>query len=283
MLFSSPHFSVIGMIHFSPLEGAEGYPGRQVVLERATQDLEVLLQGGVDAVMFENNFDVPKFAELPRSNATHFEELVATLAPQTTVPWGLVPLWNDYRLGFRLCKKYGGKIVRVPVFVDSVETVYGVFEADPQQVFKARAEENAQEIQIWADVQVKHAKMIHPRPFIESVNEAISQGVEGVIVTGNWTGDPPSVEQCKEAYETAQGRVAILTGSGMTPENISSFRPYVNGCIVGSAFKEDAIITDHQGPNIVGPEVRYDLQKIQKFLQVAHFLKVYPPGAIFIL
>ena len=270
MVFHAPTFSVIGMIHFSPLEGAQGYTDRDNVFKRATQDLNALLQGGVDAVMFENNFDTPKFAQLPASNALHFEELVAALAPQTTVPWGLSPLWNDYRLGFRLCKKYGGQMVRVPVFVDSVETVYGVFEADPQSVLKAREEENAKEIQLWADVKIKHAKMLHPRPFIESVTDAMTQGADGVIVTGNWTGDPPCIEQCKEAYETVQGRVAILTGSGMTPENIFSFRPYLNGCIVGTAFKEDTFITDHQGPNIVGPEVRYDERKIQKFVEAAH-------------
>jgi len=270
MVFHASTFSVIGMVHFSPLEGAQGYTDRDSVLERATQDLNALLQGGVDAVMFENNFDTPKFAQLPLSNAAHFEELVATLAPQTTVLWGLSPLWNDYRLGFRLCKQYGGKMVRVPVFVDSVETVYGRFDADASSVLKAREEEGAQGVQIWADVQVKHAKMLHPRPFIESVTDAITQGADGVIVTGQWTGEPPSVEQCKEAYETARGRVAILTGSGMTVENISSFRPYLDGCIVGTAFKEDATITDHQGPNIVSSEVRYDLQKIQKFMEAAH-------------
>jgi len=260
---------VIGMVHFSPLEGSDGYQSKEIVLERALFDLRLLLEGGVDVVFFENNFDVPKFASLPPTNAAHFEELVAALVPQTTVPWGLAPLWNDYRLGFRLCKKYGGQMVRVPVFVDSVETVYGIFEANPEQVLQARAEENASEVLILADVQVKHAKMLKPRPFVESVMEAKVKGADGVIVTGNWTGDPPSVEQCKEAYNAVHCQVAILTGSGMTPENLASFRPYLNGCIVGTAFKTDSVVIDRQGPNIVGPEVRYDLQKIKNFVQAA--------------
>lgn len=270
MLFHASSFPVIGMIHFSPLEESQGYSGYQVILERAHYDLAALLKGGVDAVMFENNFDTPKFEQLPPSSARQFEELIKKFSSSLTIPWGLSPLWNDYRLGFRLCKKYGGKMVRVPVFTDSVETVYGIFEADPDAVLRAREEELAQEVEIWADVQVKHAKMLKPRPFIDSVRDTIARGVEGIIVTGQWTGDPPSVEQCKEAHEVVNHRASVLTGSGMMPENISSFRPFLDGCIVGTAFKEDAIKTDRQGPNIVGPEVRYDEKKIQRFVESAH-------------
>ena len=270
MLFHASSFPVIGMIHFSPLEESQGYPGYQVILERARDDLDALLKGGVDAVLFENNFDTPKFEKLPKANAKQFEELVKTLSSSLTVPWGISPLWNDYGLGFRLCKKYGGKMVRVPVFTDSVETVYGIFEADPDAVLRAREEEQAQEVEIWADVQVKHARMLQPRPFKESVEDTVGRGVEAVIVTGQWTGDPPSVEQCREAYGVVGHRAAVFTGSGMTAENISSFRPFLNGCIVGTAFKEDAVKTDRQGPNIVGPEVRYDLEKICRFVASAH-------------
>src|SRR3989338_11344907 len=91
--------AVIGMVHFSPLDGSIGFENKQIVLERAKQDLETLQRGGVDAVMFENNFDTPKFESLPESNAKQFEELIAELAPLTHVPWGIAALWNDYRLG----------------------------------------------------------------------------------------------------------------------------------------------------------------------------------------
>lgn len=269
MISMSPFFqnacTVIGMVHFSPLQGDPAFLGKEEVLARAKEDLSRLVKGGVGAVLFENNFDNPKFERLPREQAEHFEELVAVLTKTLEVPWGIAALWNDYALGFRLCQMYGGSAVRVPVFVDSVDTVYGRFLADPKKVLQVRVDLQAEEVLILADVQVKHATMLAPRPLEASVKEAIEQGADGVIITGAWTGDPPTGEMVSCAREVVGDKGYVLTGSGMTPENIRKFKPFLDGCIVGSAFKEDTKRID--GPNIVGPEVRYDLEKINRFVR----------------
>lgn len=256
---------VIGMVHFSPLDGGPNFPGKDVVLDRAREDLATLIEGGVDAVLFENNFDNPKLEQLPDSQAKHFEELVKDLAQDLDLPWGLAPLWNDYALGFRLCKTYGGSMVRVPVFVDSVETVYGTFRAEPERVLQEREEQQAEKVAILADVQVKHATMLKPRPMEESLKEAMKYQADAVIITGTWTGDPPSVELVSEAKSVLGDSVRLLTGSGMTSENIQDFLPFLDGCIVGSAFKQEAEkISD--SANIFPPEVRYDAEKVKRFM-----------------
>lgn len=263
---------IIGMVHFSTLAGTDGYEGdRALVLERARQDLATLQAGGVDAVMFENNFDVPKFAVMRPETAAHFRELLEALIPETRVPWGACPLWNDYAFGFDVCKKFGGSMVRVPVFVDDVETVYGRFNAEPEAVIAARKAAGAEDVKIYADVHVKHAKMVKPRPFADSVRDAVDRGADGIIVTGQWTGNPPSVEQCAEARRLAGPHVAVLTGSGMTSENVLDFAPHLDATIVGTAFKHGSINTaSRQGPNIVGPELRYDLEKVRAFVTKIH-------------
>ncbi len=262
------------MVHFSPLEGDPAFEGEDVVLARARADLEALRAGGVDAVIFENNFDNPKFERLPPPTAAHFERLVADLAPRAGVPWGVAPLWNDYRLGFRLCKAYGGRMVRVPVFADDVETAYGTFVADAAQVRRERMDAGADDVLILADVQVKHARLVRPRAFAESVRDTLAAGADAVIVTGEWTGHPPSWEQCALAKEAAGGNALVLAGSGMTPENISSYAPSLDGYIVGTAFKEGAVDAgSRNGPNVVGPARRYDVEKIRAFVQKAGELR----------
>lgn len=253
------------MVHFSPLEGDPNFPGKDVVLRRAEEDLATLTDGGVDAVLFENNFDNPKFERLPPQQADHFSELVSLLSSTISLPWGISALWNDYELGFRLCKTYGGTMVRVPVFVDSVETIYGTFLANPKRVLEARSQIQAEHVRIFADVQVKHAKMIHPRPLKKSVKEAVSSGADTIVITGTWTGNPPTVEMVREAQAHAKN-TPIYIGSGMTADNIASFLPHINGCIVGTAFKQ-ASSKQSGGPNIVNSEVRYNTQRIQDFVK----------------
>lgn len=259
--------AIIGMVHFSSLAGTVDFENdKTLVLGRALQDLQTLQAGGVDAIMFENNFDKPKYEKMRPETRAHFMELLEALVPKTHLPWGVAPLWNDYEFGLEACKKLGGTMVRVPVFVDSVETAYGKFYANPAAVLSARAVAQAENVAILADVQVKHATMLEPRPFIESVREAKIAGADGIIVTGQWTGDPPSIEQCAEAARGANS-VAILTGSGMTTENIGGFAPYLDAAIVGTAFKEgETDLTKRDGPNVVASARRYDLEKIKKFM-----------------
>ncbi len=262
--------SVIGMVHFSPLDGYPDCPGKAVVLERALFDLRALQQGGVDAIMFENNFDNPKYEKLPARAAAHFEELISALAPLAKMPWGIAALWNDFELGFRLCAAHGGVLVRVPVFVDSVETVYGTFYADPARVRAARAAAGAEQVAILADVQVKHARMLEPRPLIDSVNAAADAGADGIIITGQWTGDPPAPTDCAAARAALAGRAALVTGSGMTRDNVNNFALHLDAMIVGTEFKAGivgAAEASHVGPNIVEQEIRYDVARIAAFME----------------
>lgn len=265
--FPSVKPCVIGMVHFSALDGYADCPGKEEVLRRAIFDLEILLAGGVDAVMFENNFDDPKYEKLPPAAAAHFSELVGALVARTNVPWGISALWNDYELGFALCAQHGGVMVRVPVFVDSVETTYGNFFADPARVLTARKNLGAENVALLADVQVKHARMLEPRPLADSVAAAVEAGADGIIITGKWTGDPPQPADCELAKSVAAGRAAILTGSGMTAENVAGFAPFLDGLIVGTAFKEGVVDTGlRHGPNIVEQERRYDVEKVKKIM-----------------
>lgn len=254
------------MVHFSPLNGDPAYPGEKILFDRALADIHALQNGGVDAIMFENNFDNPKFEILPKEQAESFSLLVERLLPKVKLPWGVSALWNDYRLALSLCQKFGGVMVRVPVFADQVETVYGIFDGHPEDVLSFRSSIGADHVKIYVDVQVKHARLTQPRPLAESIADTVSYPIDGIILTGSWTGDPPSVEDCQLARSLAPRHMEVLTGSGMTSENIGAFLPYMQGCIIGTAFKE-VKGPQKSGPNVVGPEVRYDPERVQGFMQ----------------
>ena len=65
---------VIGMVHLLPLPGSPGYTGYGMdpIIERALQDAEALVEGGVDALMVENMWDLPYYvgADVPPEEMT---------------------------------------------------------------------------------------------------------------------------------------------------------------------------------------------------------------------
>jgi len=233
-LFQKKPF-IIGMVHFGALGGKDSQEDKERLLGNARYDLDALLKGGVDAVMFENMYDAPHTEGLDKARKILFDDLLTELTKDLLVPFGLSVLWNDYKTGFELAAKTGGSWIRVPVFVDSVETVYGTFHADPRAVLRARDHANARNVKIIADIQVKHARMLEPRPIEASTKAAKQEGADGIIITGTWTGEPATIEDVKEA--AAATRLPVFIGSGITPKNIQQYIPYITGVIVGTALK----------------------------------------------
>ena len=52
---------IIGMLHLRPLPGSPRAEPISVIRERMLEDLEALMQGGVDGVILENYGDAPYF------------------------------------------------------------------------------------------------------------------------------------------------------------------------------------------------------------------------------
>lgn len=224
------------MVHFGPLAGRPDAPAYRKIADKAKHDLRVLLQGKIDAVMFENMYDQPHTERLDAARVKEFDALLATLTRNLKIPFGLSLLWNDFPNAFRLAKKHGAGWIRVPVFVDSVKTNYGTFLAKPKNVIQTRQKIGASKVAIMADVQVKHSTMVRPRPIAASARDSICAGADMVIVTGKWTGDPPTVADVHHV-RSAVGTTPIIIGSGITARNIATFIPLVSGMIVGTDFK----------------------------------------------
>ena len=60
---------------------------------------------------------------------------------------------------------------------------------------------------------------------------------DGVIVTSQFTGVNPDVNDLVKAKEAT--KLPVLIGSGMTAENIAEYVPLADGFIVGSYFRKD--------------------------------------------
>ena len=60
---------------------------------------------------------------------------------------------------------------------------------------------------------------------------------DAVIVTGSTTGQPPQLEDVREAK--AHCRLPIILGSGVNADNIAGFYEAADGFIIGSYFKAD--------------------------------------------
>ncbi len=149
---------VIGAVHFLPIAGYGTYAEEEIIVA-ALQDLTALEAGGVDAVIYENNYDVPHRIFVSPETVAMMTRLISRLGIRTRLPFGVSVLWNDYRAALTIAKSTGGSFIRVPVFVDHVATNYGDINGKPADVVAYRTYLQAEHVKLFTDIHVKHSKL----------------------------------------------------------------------------------------------------------------------------
>jgi membrane complex biogenesis BtpA family protein len=235
---------VIGVIHLPPLPGFDGYPGMDALLRHALADLEVLITCEVEGVLVENEHDKPhQVVATPEVVAAMKEITTAVVAAGHNIVVGCEILLNDPRASLDVASHAGAAFIRSDYFVDHMSRPgYGEFHIDPAGLVDYR-NRYARSVMILADVQVKYATMLEPRPLAESVRLAVRHGADAVVVTGDATGNAPRMQHLEEASLAAGERqVPVLIGSGLDAGNAPALLQCCDGAIVGTALMQDGKI-----------------------------------------
>ncbi len=227
----------IGVIHLPPLLGFKDFPGMKVAERNALKDLRAFEEGDFDAIMFENNYDVPHQEFVSPAVVAAMTTLGTKICAASKLPIGISVLWNDYRTAFSIAKIVGLQFIRVPVFVDKVKTAYGIIEGHPKEIITLRKQLEADNIALLTDIHVKHAKILSLHSLGRSAERAIAAGSDALIITGDWTGKAPNLAELIALRKKING-FPIFVGSGANKDNVRELCRYANGVIVSTALKE---------------------------------------------
>lgn len=260
---------MIGMIHFPPLIGYPDFPGYEYIKEKMLKEAAILEKAGFDAIIIENNYDTPHTEKITPPAAAMFASLAKELEKNISIPFGLDILWNDFETSLSICASTKASFFRVPAFVDTVKTSYGIMPARAKEVIQLRKQLGLENIAIFADIQVKHSEMVDKnKTLTQSTQEAIAAGADAIIVTGKWTGDAPQTSDLAEA-RTASKDFPIIIGSGSTAENLVTLLQYADGIIVGTAIKEGEISSKEKEINLKPFNYSIDQSKASEFIKAS--------------
>jgi membrane complex biogenesis BtpA family protein len=231
---------IIGMIHLPPLPGYPESRGIRHAIRHATGDLHTLEQGGVHGVLIENEYDRPhRILAAPETTAAMTRITRAVVQESESLRVGCEILLNDPKASLAVARMSAASFIRTDYFVDRMtRPEYGEFDIDPDGLLGYRTSIGADDVLILADIQVKYATMVEPRPLAESAYAALEHGADAVVVTGDMSGDAPSIEDLRAA---AQG-LPVLVGSGLKPDNAAELLAACDGAIVGTAVMKGGAV-----------------------------------------
>ncbi len=255
---------IIGAIHFPPLFGYPEFPGFDVCLKNALEDLKAFEDGGVDGIIIENNYDTPHKIFVEKETIDLMTELGREIKQKTKLPLGVSVLWNDYKAALTIAKEIEGQFIRVPVFVDNVKTSYGDIFANPKEILTYRKKIQAEDIKLFTDIHVKHADLLDKKTIEQSAQEAVNFGSDALIITGKWTGDAPNMEELKRLRNKIVD-FPILVGSGADKSNIKDLLAYADGAIVSTSLKMGS--SEKNEVNVKSWKQRIDEKKVEEMVR----------------
>jgi hypothetical protein len=256
---------IIGMVHLLPLPGAPGYDfyGMEAIIERALQDAEALIEGGVDGLIVENMWDLPHYVgmEVPPEEMTAQAVAARAVVEAVDMPVGINVIHNGGRVTLAVALAAGADFIRVCLLTGA--RVWDTGELDrgcAAELLRLRKNLGAEHVKIFADVDKKHSVPFPGIDLATHIEWTEFYLADALIVSGKMTGAAPELEKVRRAKELAAR--PVLIGSGTTAENIAQFLQYADGAIVGTDLKVDGIA-----------ENPVDVERVKRYMEAVRAIR----------
>ena len=252
---------IIGMVHLWPMPGAPGYDGygMEAIIERAVEDAETLVEGGVDGIIVENMWDLPYYVgtDTPLETMTCQSVAARKVVETVDVPVGINIVHNGGVVELAIAVASGADFIRVCVL--SGARLWDTGELDggcASDLLRKRKALDAEHIKLIADVDKKHSIPFPGLDLATHIEWTEFYLADALIASGQMTGAPPDVGYIREAKELASK--PLLLGSGTSADNVAEFLEIADGAIVGSWIKVDGIA-----------ENPVDLERVRRYMDAA--------------
>ena len=250
---------IIGMIHLKALPGAPRYDGNlNQIYDLALADADALIEGGVNAVQIENQFDVPYLTGNdigPETVACLTTAAMKIRSHFPEIPLGINVHLNGAEQAMAIAKAADAQFIRCFNLMNAYISNSGYIGAAAPSLMRYRKSIDAENIMIFGDFQVKHGShaITADRTLSEKAHDIQVSGADAAILTGMATGiapDPMLIDDIKKNL-----CIPLLIGSGLNAQNLPQLWPKIDGAIVGSGFKKDGVLS-----------APVDLERVRQFV-----------------
>lgn len=232
--------AIIAMCHLQAMPGDPYYDrdkGMKWVLEKAKEDLDALQEGGVDAVMFSNEFSLPYLTKVRTETVAAMARIIGELQPYISVPYGVNCLWDPIA-SLDLAAAVDAKFVR-EIFTGVYASDFGLWNTDCGEVVRHQRAIGAENVKLLFNIVPEAAKYLTDRP-IESIAKTtvFNCRPDALCVSGATAGSATDPEILRRA-KSAAGDTVVLANTGCRVDTIEMLLGIADGAVVGTTFKYD--------------------------------------------
>lgn len=250
---------IIAMCHLRALPGDPGYDvdrGLDYVLEKARADLKALQEGGVDAVMFSNEYSTPYLLQVEPITHVTMARVIGELMSDITVPFGVNVLW-DPKATIELAVAVGAQFVR-EIFTGIYASDFGLWNTNSGEVVRLRNRLGGEKIKLFYNIVPEAAVYLGNRDIASIARSTEFNAQPDVLcVSGLIAGAETNPDVLRIVKDTVRS-TAVFANTGVRTTNIDQQLAVADGAIVGTTFKVDGYIWSD-----------VDQERVSEFMQAA--------------
>lgn len=243
---------IIAMCHMQALPGDPKYDphkGLDWVYERARADLMALQEGGVDAVMFSNEFSLPYLTKVDTITVACMASIIAQLKPAIRVPFGVNVLW-DPRASIDLAMATGAQFVR-EIFTGVYASDFGLWNTNCGEVVRHQHAIGAGHVKLFFNIVPEAAAYLGSRSVTDIARSTVFNAEPDALCVSGLTAGAETSTQVLKLVKDAVPDVPVFANTGVRLENVEQQLAIADGAIVGTAFKVDGNIWNPVDPERV--------------------------------
>jgi membrane complex biogenesis BtpA family protein len=253
---------IIAMCHLLALPGDPAYDkagGMKQVIEWARKDLKALQDGGVDGVMFSNEFSLPYLTRLETVTVAAMARVIGELTAEIHVPFGVNCLW-DPEASLDLAVATGAKFVR-EIFTGVYASDFGLWNTNCGATVRHQYKIGGESVKLLFNIVPEAAAYLAERDIIAIAKTTVFNTHPDALCVSGITAGAQTDINVLEKVKAAIQETPVFANTGLRMENVEKTLAIADGAVVGTTFKIDGVFENHVDID----RVRNFMKKVKDF------------------
>lgn len=231
---------IIAMCHLQAMPGDPYFDknrGIDYVVDAAGRDLFALQEGGIDGIMFSNEFSMPYLTKVEPITQASMAYVIGRLQKEISVPYGVNCLWDPIA-SLDVAKAVGGKFIR-EIISGVYASDFGLWNTNAGETARHRERIGANEIKMLYNIVPEAAKYLADRSIADIARSTEFNHRPDAICVSGLTAGSETDTQILTSVRKAVKHTPVLCNTGCNRENIVRQLQNSDGAVCATTFKFD--------------------------------------------
>jgi membrane complex biogenesis BtpA family protein len=237
---------IIAMCHLRALPGDPCFDeqgGMARVVSLARQELSALQEGGVDAIMFSNEFSMPYLRKVRPETTAAMGRIIGELKSEIKVPYGVNVLWDPFA-SLDLAAAVDALFIR-EIMSGVYASDFGLWDTNAGEIARHRALLGLKDLKMLYNIVPESAVYLGNRNVEEIARTTVFNNKPDVICVSGITAGSATDTEVLQQVKKAIPHTAVFANTGCTVETIERILSIADGAVVGTTFKKDGLFDNY--------------------------------------